>query len=141
MAKDYDPNEVSLIIGSHIAGGFADGTFLTVARNNDLFTLAVGASGEAARSKSNDRSGRFTLTLMQSSETNDILNGFAAADERGNAGKFPVLVKDNNGNAIYEATEAWVVKKPDSGYAKEIENREWIIETGELIHETGGIPA
>lgn len=137
--KTYDPNELSIIIGGHIVQGFADGSFLTVERNNDTFARTTGASGETARAKSNDRSGTFTITLMQSSLSNAVLQGFAVADELANAGTFPVLIKDNNGDDLFSAEIAWIQKPSSAEYGKEITEREWIVETGELIMNHGGI--
>jgi hypothetical protein len=132
MAKTYDPKDYSLIVGGHIVSGFADGTFLTAARNNDTFALTMGADGEGARAKSNDKSGTFVFTLLQSSASNPVLSGFHNADELNNGGQVPVLVKDNNGDTVIEAATAWVRKPADVELAKEITNREWTIETDSM---------
>jgi hypothetical protein len=97
-----------------------------------------GADGEQARAKSNDKSGTFTFTLMQTSLSNAILQGFATADELSNNGTFPVLIRDNNGSELETAAIAWVRKPADRGRGKELENREWTVETGELIMVGGG---
>ena len=141
MAKSYDPKQYSLIVGGHIVGGLADGTFLSVSRNNDTFTLSMGADGEGARAKSNDKSGTFVFTLLQSSLSNDVLSGFHNADELNNGGQVPVLVKDNNGTTILQANTAWVRKPADVELAKEITGREWTIETDNLQMLVGGIAA
>ena len=138
VTKSYDPAEVAVIVGGHAVQGFADGTFVTVARTNDTFTGVSGASGEYARAKSNDRSGTFTITLMQTSLSNGVLQGFATADELNNAGTFPVLVKDNNGNDLYSGEICWIQKPSDAEYGKEISEREWVIMTSELIMAHGG---
>ena len=138
MAKTYDPKSHSLIVGGHIVTGFADGTFMTAARNNDSWALTMGADGEGARAKSNDKSGTFVFTLMQSSASNSVLSGFHNADELSNGGQIPVLVKDNNGDTVLEATTAWVRKPADVELAKEITNREWTLETDNLSMLVGG---
>jgi hypothetical protein len=49
MSQTYDP---SMIVASFLGipiSGYADGTFVAVERNNESFTLMVGAGGEAAR--------------------------------------------------------------------------------------------
>lgn len=137
--KTYDPKNVSIIIGSHIVSGFADGTFINVERRNPTWSLVAGASGETERSKSNDKSGRITLTLLQSSASNDILSGFAQSDELDNSGTFPLLMKEDTGTTIIEATEAWCTKPSNTPYGKESQGREWVIETGELVMVVGGI--
>ena len=137
--KTYDPKNISLIIGTHIVDGFEDGTFVSIERNNDTWTLKKGASGESARAKSNDRSGRFTFTLMQTSLSNDFLSALAISDEKNNNGLVPVLVLENGGLTAAEATEAWVIKPSNVEYSKEIGSRAWVLETGELILNVGGI--
>ena len=133
MLKTYDPKQVSVIVGGFIISGFADGSFVPVARNNDTFTLLVGADGDATRSKSNDKSGTFVITLQQTSASNAVLAGIAAADELGNSGIVPVLIKDNSGNALHTAAQAWIRKYPDADFAKEGGNLEWTLETSNLI--------
>ena len=54
--------------------GFADGTFLTVDRDDDQWAKVTGADGTSTRIKSNNRSGNMTLTLKQSSPSNDVLS-------------------------------------------------------------------
>ena len=131
--KTYDAKQVSIIVGGAIISGYADGSFVRVERNADQFSLVMGADGEATRSKSNNKSGRFTFTLQQSSDSNAILAGFAALDELSNNGIIPVLVKDNSGNSLHTAAQAWCVKYPSSEYAKESGTKEWVFETDELI--------
>ena len=139
--KTYDPAKVSLIIGGHIVQGYADGTFIECSRNNDTWSRQGGASGEQARAKSNDKSGTITITLMQSSESNAVLQGFAVADEADNAGLVPSFVKDNNGSELVTAEESWVQKPADKSYGKEVTERTWMFEVPELIYAGGGIEA
>lgn len=137
--KTYDPGQVSIIIGGFdISQGLADGTFITVARDEPMWTSIKGAAGEVTRSKSNDKSGTLTFTCMQSSDANDILSGFAAADEYGNAGLFPALVKDASGRSVYSAETAWIEKYSDSEFGREATSREWVIKTDTLIPFIGG---
>lgn len=129
--KTYDPKAYSCILGGHIAEGFADGTFIRVERNNDTWQTKVGADGEGARAKSNDKSTRVTLTLMQTSLTNSYLSGLAKADELNNGGVIPFLLKDGNGDTVVEALTIWAVKPATIELGKEITNREWILETND----------
>jgi hypothetical protein len=136
--KTYDPKQVSVIIGTRAAQGFADGSFVSVDRNEDAFTLLVGADGEGCRAKSNNKSGRVTLTLMSSSEFNDYLSELALADELTGGGVVPLMIKDNSGSSLYSSATAWVVKHPTADFAKEAGTREWVLETDELIMFAGG---
>jgi hypothetical protein len=137
--KDYDPKAVTLNFGGHIAGGFAKGTFITVDRANDTWTQKVGASGESARSKSNDKSGTIEVVLMQTSLTNDYLSAQHALDEGpASSGKFPVGLVDRNGTTIIGGVEGWVQKPPSTEYSDELSDRTWTIAIGELLMYVGG---
>ena len=136
--KTYDPAQVALIFGGVEIGGYADGTFVTVARDEDAFSLQIGTNGEGVRSKSNNKSGTFTFTLLQSSASNAILSAIAQLDELTNAGVFPAMVKDNSGSSIHTAETAWIQKVPDSEYSKEAGPREWVIRTNNLQPFVGG---
>lgn len=136
--KNYDPKQVSLIVGSAPAHGYADGDFITVARNEDSFSLLVGSDGESTRSKSSNRSGKVTLRLMASSSFNDTLSELSAADEISGSAVFPLMVKDNFGTSIYTAATAWIAKPAEAAFGKEGGTREWVIETDELLAFAGG---
>lgn len=138
MVFTYDPKQVAVIVGGKIMAGFADGSFVKLERNEQAFNLKIGVDGEGTRAKSNNKSGKITITLMQSSASNDDLSGFAAADELSNTGAVPCLVKDASGRTIASAVTAWVQKYADAEFAKEAMTRAWVLETDELIIFEGG---
>ncbi len=120
--KTYDPKEVSVIIGSQPLGGFADGDFVTVERNEDGWSLLVGADGETTRAKNANKAGKITVRLLASSASNDYLSELQIADEL----------------SIYAAATAWINKQPPAAFGKDAGTREWVIETDELIPKAGG---
>jgi hypothetical protein len=136
--KSYNAGEVSIVLGSIIFEGFADGTFVTVARDNPSFNSIVGSDGEGARAKSNDRSGTITCTLLQTSATNALLSEVIRQDELSGSGVLPLMVKDGSGLSVAEAETAWLEKPADAEYAREITNREWVIKTDNLNQFVGG---
>lgn len=130
--KTYDPSQISVIVGGAVISGFAEGTFINVARNEDAFAYVASSTGGGTRTKNANKSGRVTLTLQKSSESNEVLDNYADLDEKSNEGIFSVLVRDNNGKDLHKGESAWIVKKPDSEESKELPNREWVIEVSEL---------
>lgn len=136
--KTYSPKDISVIVAGTIITGFAEDSFLSVERASDAFTKVVGADGEVARTASADRSGMITLTLIQTSASNDILSALQLADEISLAGKFPVMVKDNLGTSLYISGTAWIQKVSDAEYGAEIGDREWVIECADLSLLVGG---
>lgn len=138
MVFQYDPKNISVIVGGKIVSGFSDGSWLKIVRNEAGWTLKVGVDGEGTRARNNNKSGRFELELMQSSSSNDALSNFAVLDENSGAGAVPVLIKDNNGTTIATALTAWVQKFADSDFAKDVSVRKWVIETDLLNVFVGG---
>ena len=136
--KTFDPANLIISVGGVPLSGFADGSFLTVDRDEQAFTKVIGADGYTTRVKSNNRSGFMTVTLAQSSGSNDVLSGFAQLDEISNSGIVPVLIKDLSGNSIYFSATGWVQKIPSSEFSKELTNREWTIDLVDIDMFVGG---
>jgi len=137
--RTYDPKNVVLTVGGAPISGYADGTFITVSRQNDSFVSVSGADGETARAKQNDKRGDLTLTLLQTSLSNDILSGIAVLDETSNAGVVPVILKDLSGATTYFSGSGWIKKPADSEFAKEVGNREWALELADMEVFIGGV--
>jgi hypothetical protein len=134
----YDPDEVIVTFAGNILSGFADGTFIEAERNEDGYTLKVGADGEGVRSRNQNRSGLFTLTLQQSSASNDVLSAIAAADDLGGPGVFPFQIQDNLGRTLVLGANTWIKKRPKVEYGKEASDRQWVFETVHLDPNVGG---
>ena len=139
MVRTYDASKVVVVFGANILSGFADGSFLTVERSEDSFTVYVGSSGEVARSRSNNKTGTSTLKLMQTSLSNDILSAYMVADELSGQGIVPFQVKDLQGTTLVLAKESWVLKPADAEFARETGEREWKIQHAELEVFIGGV--
>lgn len=140
----YDPSQVALIAVGVPVTGYAPGTFIVAERNEDSFNLTIGSDGEGCRTRTNNRSGRITFTLQQSSITNQLLSTALNLDENTPAGDgiAPSLIKDNTGlptaQTFVNAPESWLVKPANVEYSNEATTREWIVETDNLIMNVGG---
>ena len=114
--KQFDPAKVQFWVGENLISGTADGTFISATRLTDTWADAAGADGEVVRIKSNDRRGTITLTLIQSSSSNDIMSALAVSDEEANIGARPIFVKDGTGSTILMSAYGWIVKPADVTY-------------------------
>ena len=133
----YDPKEVTLIFGGALITGYAEGSFINVEYNGDLFTLQVGSDGEGTRSKSNNSSARITVTLMSGSIGNLLLNAALQADKAGGAGALPLALTDLSTGTSFVAEGAWVVRDPGRDFQTEGQPTEWILEAHELVSAYG----
>ena len=136
----YASNEVTIACGGIPIEGFADGQFLSITRNSDLFSTVIGTSGEIARSKTNDNSAIIEISLLQTSPSNLTFTTFFQADINapGGAGIFAFICTDLNGVSLYTAGNCWVSKPPDITMDREATTRTWQL-TADVIRDfTGG---
>ena len=135
----YDPRDSVFVWDDHEAVAFMEGTMVQVEHTNDLSTLHVGAKGFGTLVGSADKSGLFTLTLSQSSPTNDYLSAavaeFYATDEIRIAS---ALLRKLGTDERCEASLAWVIGPPTVVHANGIEGREWRIACLDLEMFIGG---
>jgi hypothetical protein len=136
--KSFNPKDLSIVVGAKAISGFADGTFVMIEMDEDAYSKVTGADGEVARAKSNNYSGKITLTLMQSSDSNDFLSALAIADRQTGTGVVPVTVRDAKGTTIVFAESAWVMRMPSTEFSKEIGNREWVLDCSQIEMYVGG---
>lgn len=136
--RTYSPKKVQVIIGNAILTGFAKGSFVVVEKKEDDFEPAIGSDGEVARTQSADESGSVTITLMQTSASNDIMTDLRDADKLSGEDVFPIMIKDGSGRTIVTANEAWIRKVPNSDFADKAKERVWIVDSGAMTHELGG---
>lgn len=143
MVRTYDPKKVAVIVGGVPISGFADGTMIKVSRASDSFSKKTGVDGIVTRAHKHDRSGEITISLNQSSPSNDYLSAIAKLDEESNAGVMPVLVKDalpaaGSLGSTFVGAKAWIRKIPDSEYGDDSTNREWVLDVDEFEIYLGG---
>src|SRR3990172_6475750 len=98
----YNPDEVTIVFAGVPIFGKGEARFLSVEQNEDTWSPFVGVDGEVTRARSTNRSGRVTITLLQSSVINDALSALAALDQAtpGGDGIGPLLVKDFSGRTL-----------------------------------------
>lgn len=119
MSKTYDPTQVSITLGITKLSNWNE---VTVAFDEDGWTLTSGTQGEATRTKNANRLGTITITVPQTSADNDILSGWYFSGLN-----MLCDVRDNNGTSAGTMALGTVVKLADQGYAKESGTREWMI--------------
>ena len=74
----YDPQKVNVIVDGRVITGFASDGVVTLTRNSDSVTPAVGAKGDVAYSENADETGTVAITLMSTSASLSYLRGLEA---------------------------------------------------------------
>ncbi len=138
-AKVYNADEVTLMIGNVlIESGFADGEFLSYEHVSDQVTSVAGTDGEVAISRNRDPRVNITITLLQTSDGNDILSGLHAL-RRAPGGAFvaPFTIRDRNGRSLHEG-RCWIKKPAPVRYDRSATSRQWALEGVEQYGFVGG---
>lgn len=138
VVRDYDPQAIIIVFGTHKVTGYAEGTFVSIDSDGDKFETYRGSDGDIDRVKKNVFNYIVTLTLKQTSVSNDVFSRIHAEDLLLGTGKRPFLVKDLNGTELFVAPQAWIVKDPTDEFGDSIESREWMFHTGIASKHTGG---
>ena len=140
----FSPNEVAVIITqqssgmSHILGGFAEDSIVSVDRNAETFSLYTGADDTNTRINKANTSGTITISLQQTSASNDILTALYENDRASRNGLFSIAVRDNSGRSSYFAEEAYIGVVPSSAIANSMQTRDWVIHAPKMSSLIGG---
>lgn len=129
----YNPKEVTMALGNHVASGYAEDSFISIDPSGDGVTKKVGCDGEIVRSVSPDDTYVIKISLLQGSSTNSFLQQKQAMDRTNGEGMFPILIKDLRGGLVFSSEAAWAVRPASRVFGKEASNRDWEIHTGSGI--------
>lgn len=144
--KTYDARKVVVTLaGIVLPGGFAEDDGIKIAPvEPEKWTSIVGQDGKTARSKSNNNNFRVILSLMQTSDTNDILSRLFIQDNNNpgfatGVGAFQMA--DLNGTTLARGPSAWIVGWPEIPRGKTVKTNSWTLEVADgYIFVGGGNP-
>ncbi len=127
----YDPREVTLTVDGGAIVGFAEGTYITAEKDEDLYTEHVGSQGEVTRSRNPHPMGEITVTLKSSSPSNKKLFDLSQSQEL-----FGVFVVDDNTGAFSAGgNKCWVQKPAGRDLGQEEGERDWTIRIADWDQE------
>jgi len=129
MAKIFDPSQFNVVIGGATMQGFSEDTMCEFEFESESMSDVVGVDGEVSRSKNMDRRAKLTISLMQTSDSNDILSAIYNASRVGTNGGDIVAcrVEDTNGRLVIAGPECWIMDTPKPSYGKTAKEYQWVI--------------
>jgi hypothetical protein len=146
--KSFDINQLTITLISttagisHIVSGLAKDTSVSVAMDEELFNYDNDAHGNITTYKNNNYNAKLTLTLHQSSPTNDVLSTFSNIDRGiGLGAGFSVLIKDNNSPTLISSAYSKVLSMGNIEFGTTASNRTWTILLGDAATFVGGLSA
>jgi len=135
----YSPEDIQVAVAGILnITGFVEGSFVTISRDAPLFATTESADGMVSRVKRNSNTYTVSLSLMNTSESNDALTILAGIDHSTSVAKFPLLIKDSLGSTVFFATSAWIENLPSTEYSTTITNRNWNIRCASSTLFVGG---
>lgn len=136
--KTYNFNQVSVVFGGAVIGGFGQNGGISIEFNEDVWEPVVGADGEESRARKNDNGAECTITLMQTSSSNDVLQGFLELDIATGRGALPLAITDMSGRSVYFTSAAYIKSRPSATFNSNVEEREWVIRMLDVTDYAGG---
>lgn len=144
LPSTYAPNDVSVVIQkngfTHVIGGYSEDAMVSIAQGSDRFEKYIGADNSATRIYKADTSTQISLSLQQTSISNDFLTQLHLDDveSRDSSGFFSLTVKDNSGRTLVSSQSAYIAILPDVNFSNSMEIREWAIDTFYTDNYIGG---
>jgi hypothetical protein len=120
----YDPSQVKLLIGDYDAIGWDR---ISIKKTSPSFRLIKGINGKHTRTQDYDTSAVITISVMQTSPTNDVLSRVHELDIINGTGRLEILLKDNSGDSEFGSSEAFIEDYPESKFSDSIEFNVWTI--------------
>lgn len=142
----FAPNSVIVTITqessgiSHVVQGFSEDSIVNIERNAETFTMYTGADNTSTRIYNANKSATLTLSLQQTSASNDILSLLYQNDSASpsSEGLFSISVTDSSGRSRYFSDDAYIGVVPNSPFANSMQTRDWIIHAHNLETYIGG---
>lgn len=148
----YSPSDVSVIYGLKHINGFVDGSFISIKRETPVFSHSRSMDGHCAISVQKYSTYTVTLTLAQTSSSNQFLHSlqktmmksltkldstspFSGLSSLSGIkttvsnviSKLPFIIKDSSGNSVFFGTDVWLSEEPEVVYSAGMEGRTWTI--------------
>jgi hypothetical protein len=140
--SSFDPSKVILNLFGHMAGGFIEGTSISVAFEKPYVSDIAGRDGEVIASISNDKRATISISLLPSSLTNDFLSArLAIAQATKSVMDGIVALKDLNGSTMLFSSKSWIIGWPspiEFGSDASVGTRKWDIRCAKLAPIIGG---
>jgi len=140
LLGSYSPNDIAIIVNGVPVSGYGDGDFVSAEYASDAAMLKEGADGSPAISyKRGARGGTITVTLLQTSMSNNYLSSllFAQKSIGGASTTVPILVRNAQGGQTVSMVRAAIQKEPTVTFGPEVSTVEWTF-IGQLVSEFAG---
>lgn len=132
-----DPSELKLNIMGVNVEGFTKGTFVTVTRNDPMFSQKRSLKGKTQVRKFSKSFYTFRFTLDNGVSSNTWVHTlFKMQESYGIVFPMPVLFKDKMGTSTFFCKAAYL-QEPDASFGTDSTTREWTLICNDSSHVIG----
>ena len=118
----YSPKDVILTIGGYQLTGWQS---INISRTVKGFTVVRGIRGKNTRVPNVDTSATITISLLQTSQGNDVLSYIHELDLTEGTARIALMLKDNSGRSVFSSNEAYITGYPTATFSGQFEYRNW----------------
>ena len=124
----------------HVIGGYAEDSNINIEHDAETYQHHTGIDNVATRIHNANTSGKITISLAESSASNDVLYALHQydVDSRSNKGLFSLTIKDGSGRSVMFSQEAYIGVVPNQQYGASVNNREWVFHCTRMTNVLGG---
>ena len=118
----YSPKDVILTIAGYQLTGWQT---ITISKTTKQFATIRGIRGKNTRTKIADSSATLTISLLQTSQGNDILSQIHDLDIKQSTGRIVLMLRDNSGRSVFSSSEVYITGFPVASFSGQFEYRNW----------------
>ncbi|MCP4967438.1 MAG: hypothetical protein GY926_19670 [bacterium] len=133
-----DPQQIFIQLGTKRITGFASGQYFSAVKRNDDSVYEEGSDGEGLRVRIPSNAWDLTITLMQSSRSNDMLWERYLLDLNAPGGLVLPFKVTHQGTQLVSA-KTWITKPTDFTLSNGVETRVWPLLATFLVGTVQGI--
>lgn len=129
----FAPEDVKVVLTrgdfTHTISGYSEDGMVNIARNSPTFETFTSADNQSTRVYKSNTSANVTLTLNQTSASNDVLSQLYLNDKnsRDSSGLFSVQILDMSGRSRFASAQSFIAVVPDASFSNSVQTREWTI--------------
>lgn len=134
---EYSPARVLVTVNGGLISGFSE-EMIEIDYVEDDFSEEVGALGDVVRVQNLNRMAELTISLLQTSPSNDFLAAMAFQGRHFGLGVGELQIKDLGSNVLVSAPFCWVKKQPSAAFGKAAKERQWVLRSANTEIYVGG---
>lgn len=132
----YIPSALTIVINhpatgiTHVVGGHSADSVVSIEFPDETWTETESTDGVTTRTHRKTTTYRATVTLDQTSRSNDVFSGLARFDEQdltGTQGIFTCTITDKSGRSYIYSSQSFIKRPQTQEFGSSTSTREWMI--------------